>query len=200
VVDFQGAASLFLRNRPAALVTGCRHDAVGGGGSRAELTADQDIISFARREHRHHKEADSDPPAFVDEGDLTVDGDLDFLRDHLKAIDERLKSAQGQHKSSLQEERKRTIDRLKKIADLKRQGQAAAAKKAIDDEMHRLALMHDIRQKICEMGRCPMDFAWRWIGSGFQCEGGSHFASAEDLGVSSDDCAKYFSNTGVVDV
>ena len=31
------------------------------------------------------------------------------------------------------------------------------------------------------MGRCPMNFAWHREGSGYRCDGGSHFVELKDL-------------------
>ena len=199
VADVQAAAKAFLNVRVASRGRGGKAEAAGGGGTAAELYADQDITSVAARERHHHKQADGDAPALVDDDTLTADKDLDFLKDHLKAVDERLKSAQGTHKSCLNEERNRVIDKLKKIAELKRLGDEAAAKKKLEEEKYRLKLMQQIREKICAIGRCPMDFAWRWEGDRFHCEGGSHYATPEEVGVSAADCVNFFSKTGVMD-
>ena len=199
VADVEAAAKAFLNVRVASQGRDGEAEAAGGGGTATELYADRDNTSFATRERHRHKQADGDAPALVDDDTLTADKDLDFLKDHLKAVDERLKSAQGMHKSCLNEERNRVIDKLKKIAELKRLGDEAAAKKKLEEEKQRLKLMQQIREKICTMGRCPADYAWRWEGNRFHCEGGSHYATPEELGVSAADCINFFSKTGVMD-
>jgi len=199
VADVEAAAKAFLNVRVASQGRDSEAEAAGGGGTATELYADRDNTSFATRERHRHKQADGDAPALVDDDTLTADKDLDFLKDHLKAVDERLRSAQGMHKSCLNEERNRVIDKLKKIAELKRLGDEAAAKKKLEEEKQRLKLMQQIREKICTMGRCPMDYAWRWEGNQFHCEGGSHYATPEELGVSAADCINFFSKTGVMD-
>jgi hypothetical protein len=203
VSDFQAAAEIFLQNRPSQTTEAL---AAGGGVESAasdntyrmaELSADQ-IMNIVKQVHTHHlEEAGGAAPSLVSDG---ADSDLDFLKEHLKAVEERLKSAKGQHLASLKEERDRTMAIIRDIAEMKRRNDVAAAHKKLEDEKKRLALMTKIRQKICVQGRCPMDFAWRWEGNGFRCEGGSHYATAEQLGVDVQDCIDNFSKTGVVDV
>jgi hypothetical protein len=203
VRDFEAAARVFLTNRPSqkfalrqSMYDQLDSERVAG----AELAADQSMHVSQRTEHFHQQKQE-------DGGSLTStvsddkDSDLDFLMDHLKAIDERLKSAKtGQHEASLRAERDRTTTMIQTIAGLKRLNDAIAAKKKLEEEKRRLALMAKIREKMCTIGRCPMDFAWRWEGKQFRCEGGSHFATAQQLGVSVEDCVNFFSKTGVVDV
>jgi hypothetical protein len=212
VAEFEAATKTFLQNRPSKKVTpppplqkisdggvrGVRDAAGNEEGAGPELTADQDISAFKRVLINKQQESDGDVPSlFSDESD----GDLDFLKDHLKAIEDRLKSAQSAvHESSLREERDRTIKIIKTIAELKRLHDVAAAQKKLEEEKRRLALVTKIREKICAIGRCPMDFAWRWEGNQFHCEGGSHYATPEQLGVDVQDCINFFSKTGVVDV
>ncbi len=214
MAEFEAATKTFLQNRPSKKVAplpplqgfsggGVRgvRDAAGneeGGRAGPELTADQDISAFKRVLINKHKEADGDVPSLVSD---ESDGDLDFLKDHLKAIEDRLKSAETEgHETSLREERDRTIKIIKTIAELKRLHDVAAAQKKLEEEKRRLALMTKIRERICAIGRCPMDFAWRWEGNQFHCEGGSHYATPERLGVDLQDCINFFSKTGVVDV
>ena len=124
------------------------------------------------------------------------DRDLDFLRDHIRKIEARLRDAEGMHKEKLEEELRRTreqIDKIKLLDEVKAQA-------LIEEEKQRLALMQRVVKKIGAIGRCPRDFAWRWEGNGFRCEGGSHYATPEELGVSAEDCYKFFSKTGVMEI
>ena len=212
MAEFEAATKAFLQNRPSKKVTpppplqnfpgggvrGVRDAAGNEEGAGPELTADQDMSAVKRVLINKHKESDGDAPSLVSD---ESDGDLDFLKDHLKAIEDRLKSAESAgHESSLREERDRTIKMIKTIAELKRLHDVAAAQKKLEEEKRRLALMTKIRERICAIGRCPMDFAWRWEGNQFHCEGGSHYATPERLGVDLQDCINFFSKTGVVDV
>ena len=124
------------------------------------------------------------------------DRDLDYLHDHITKIEARLRDAKGMHKEKLEEELRRTreqIDKIKLLDEVKAQA-------LIEEEKQRLALMQQVVEKIGAIGRCPMDFAWRWEGNGFRCEGGSHYATPEELGVSAEDCVKFFSKTGVMEI
>ena len=121
---------------------------------------------------------------------------LVFLEEHLEKIKKRLQdTSSASHKSSLEQE----LARAKLVIDQKRQLGDVEAQKLIEEEKRRLVLMTKIRIFFAS-GRCVMHFAWRWEGSQFRCEGGSHCARADELGVSVEDCVKFFSKTGVVDV
>jgi hypothetical protein len=76
-----------------------------------------------RFHQQQQKEDSSSPPSTVSDHDDTY---LDFLGEHFKAVEERLKSATGLHKTSLQAERDRTITMIQFIAALKRKNDAAA--------------------------------------------------------------------------
>ncbi len=124
------------------------------------------------------------------------DSNLDFLRDHMRKIEARLRDAQGGHRTQLEEELRRTqelVDKIKLLDEVKAQA-------LIEEEKERLALMQQVVKRICELGRCPMDFAWRWEGDQFHCEGGSHFATPAQLGVTAEACSKFFSKTGVMEI
>jgi hypothetical protein len=106
------------------------------------------------------------------------------------------KLKQGGHKKQLEEELRRTrelIDNIKLLDEVKAQA-------LIEEEKQRLALMKQIVERIIDIGRCEMDFAWRWEGDRFRCEGGSHYATPEQLGVSAEDCFKFFSKTSAMEI
>ncbi len=47
-----------------------------------------------------------------------------------------------------------------------------------------LAAEEAAQEKLREMGRCPASFRWCHLGGGrYQCEGGTHFATLEDMGL-----------------
>jgi hypothetical protein len=124
------------------------------------------------------------------------DSKLDFLHDHITKIEARLRDAKGGHKEKLEEELRRTrelIDKIKLLDEVNAQA-------LIEEEKQRLALMQRIVQSISAIGHCPHDFAWRWEGNGFRCEGGSHHATPEELGVSAEACSKFFSKTDVMEI
>ncbi len=124
------------------------------------------------------------------------DSNLDFLRDHIRKIEDRLHDAKGMHREQLEEELRRArelIDKIRLLDEVKAQA-------LIEEEKQRLAIMQQVVERISEIGRCPMDFAWRWEGNGFRCEGGSHYATPEELGVSAEACSKFFSKTGVMEI
>jgi hypothetical protein len=203
VQDFEAAARVFLSNRPSQTCAARRpvhgqHD--GGSVAGAEVAAEQSMHAPQRMERFHQQQQQEDSSSLPSTLSDHDDKDLDFLKEHLEAVDERLKSATGLHETSLRAERDRTITMIQAIAALKRKNDAAAAKKKLEEEKKRLALLTKIRERMRKIDRCPAGFAWRWEGNQFHCEGGSHYATAEQLQVSAEDCANFFSKTGVFDV
>jgi len=61
---------------------------------------------------------------------------------------------------------------------------AQEAARLAEEAAAALAREEAAQAKLREMGRCPASFRWRHLGGGqYQCEGGSHFASIQEMGL-----------------
>jgi hypothetical protein len=155
-----------------------------------------------------------DAPAAVDPA---MDAYMKALEDlqskvdeaHQQALEkEKQRLAEALRKIQLEEEERREAEIRQREAEeaLKRERdeqerrrleeerrQAEKARREAEDRIRKLREKEQLRQKVlsrlASLGRCPAMYAWRRQGNGFQCEGGSHFASFAELNFSSADIA-----------
>jgi hypothetical protein len=72
------------------------------------------------------------------------DSDLEFLRDHIRKIEDRLYDANGMHRERLEEELRRARDVIEKVKLLDK----VKAQALIEEEKQRLALMQRVVERI----------------------------------------------------
>jgi hypothetical protein len=125
----------------------------------------------------------AEPSSSDDESQHSVgsDGDFDDLLSQLSKLQGKRSTMPASERASLEREIKRLstlIDGLDDMDHDERQD-------AIQAEKRRMAIM----ERINAIGKCQMGFEWIWRPerNSFQCAGGSHWASAQDVGLSEAD-------------
>jgi hypothetical protein len=140
----------------------------------------------------------AEPNAAASGGNAAAAGiQTEFFKKHLAKIAQKLQSAKGLYRENLLKERERAIQKEREFK-IKGKSSVDLAKALLREEERRLQMMKQMMQKLATIGKCPQEFAWRWENPLFHCEGGSHHASPEQLGVTASDCIKFFGVTGVM--
>lgn len=96
------------------------------------------------------------------------------------------KKRRKEKKKREKEEREREREEAKKreeqqkIQDEQRRQEQRRQEKLLQDQKRK---DQQAQEKIRTMGRCVRGFAWNKVNGGWQCQGGSHFASDKELGL-----------------
>ena len=122
-------------------------------------------------------------PSDDDDASLPDDSDsgIDDISSHLRSLQAKRATVPNSERASLEKEIKRVTSLLDDLEDMDHD----ARLDAIQAEKRRMQIM----ERINAIGRCPVGFEWIWRPerNSFQCAGGSHWASAGDVGLTEAD-------------
>ena len=122
-------------------------------------------------------------PSDDDDAQLSDDSDsgIDDISSHLRRLQAKRATVPHSERASLEKEITRVTSLLDEIEDM----DSDARLDAIQAEKRRIQIM----ERINVIGRCPVGFEWIWRPerNSFQCAGGSHWASAKDVGLTDAD-------------
>lgn len=219
--DVRRTVDEFVRSRPLSSGPKVR-DAFMMSPPMAEAFANASQQRQREREREDNDEANERNEVEKREEESMQDSEseqsFESLLDEVDKLLTERKDMDEQHRQALEEERRRLEEEKRKRDELERLRREAeeAAKRArdeaerqrllaeqrrLEEEARRRAEAERKRQRILRalqmVGRCPAGFCWHRRGSGFQCGGGSHFASldavARQAGVDVEDVNSYWS-------
>ncbi len=109
------------------------------------------------------------------------DSGIDDISSHLRSLQGKRATVPNSERASLEKEIKRVTSLLDDLEDMDHDERLDA----IQAEKRRMQIM----ERINAIGRCPVGFEWIWRPerNSFQCAGGSHWASASDVGMTDAD-------------
>ncbi len=115
-----------------------------------------------------------------DSSDAIGDG-IGDIESFLRKLKLKRSACSGAESRILEEEIKRVSNLIDELPDM----DADEALDVIQQEKRRIQIM----ERLNAMGKCPMGFVWNWTPSRneFVCGGGSHSATAKDLGLTDRD-------------
>lgn len=114
---------------------------------------------------------------YIQEMEVDDPKEKELFDDYLNTLKEKLKEADAIHKRSVEQEIERVRKLQEELRKLKEKKDLEEMKKKIQEEEERRVRI----AKLQKMGQCPMGFDWHPEGTGWRCDGGSHFVDNIDL-------------------
>ena len=145
---------------------------------------DQQKRKVLKKKKAETSSGDDEPP-FPDkdseDSSDAIDDGIGDIESFLRKLKLKRSACSGAESRILEEEIKRVSNLIDELADM----DADEALDVIQQEKRRIQIM----ERLNAMGKCPMGYVWIWTPSRneFVCGGGSHSASAKDLGLTDRD-------------
>ncbi|EMR68231.1 putative stage v sporulation protein k protein [Eutypa lata UCREL1] len=108
------------------------------------------------------------------------DKDREEKRKQREEEKKRRKEKKKREKEEREREEAKKREEQRKIQDEQRRQEQRRQEQLLQDQKRK---DQQAQEKIRTMGRCVRGFAWNKVNGGWQCQGGSHFASDKELGL-----------------